>query len=160
MQHSPHFSFNFSLEEQVLSRFEEENGGQIVVATVCLLETSRHGLLETELLQMLAEESTLTPPPYVEGESDQITVTKVEETQAGLYSVQSPSPPPSISPTRLDIWNRCVCRLNFKTLPQFMTKLYCIFYPISDLDITHKIFIHFHNRRQNTTYFKPEWHNN
>lgn len=116
MQQSPHFSFNFSLEEQVLSRFEEENGGQIVVATVCLLETSRHGLLETELLQMLAEESTLTPPPYVEGESDQITVTKVEETQAGLYSVQSPSPPPSLSPTRLDIWNRCVCRLNFLNL--------------------------------------------
>ena len=56
----------------------------MVVATVCLLETSRHGLLETELLQMLAEESTLTPPPYVEGESDQITVTKAEITQAGL----------------------------------------------------------------------------
>lgn len=71
-----------SLEEQVLTRFEEENGGQVVVATVCLLETSRHGLLETELLQMLAEESTLTPPPYVEGESDQITVTKAETTQA------------------------------------------------------------------------------
>ena len=56
----------------------------MVVATVCLLETSRHGLLETELLQMLAEESTLTPPPHVEGESDQITVTKAETTQAGL----------------------------------------------------------------------------
>lgn len=78
------FSFAFSLEEQVLTRFEEENGGQVVVATVCLLETSRHGLLETELLQMLAEETTLTPPPYVEGESDQITVTKAETTQAGL----------------------------------------------------------------------------
>lgn len=51
---------------------------------MCLLETSRHGLLETELLQMLAEESTLTPTPYVEGESDQITVTKAETTQAGL----------------------------------------------------------------------------
>jgi len=35
---------------------------------------------------MLAEESTLTPPPYVEGESDQITVTKAETTQAGLLS--------------------------------------------------------------------------
>lgn len=69
-----------SLEEQVLTRFEEENGGQVVVATVCLLETSRHGLLETELLQMLAEESTLTPPPYVEGESDQITTTEATTT--------------------------------------------------------------------------------
>ncbi|CAB3986857.1 Hypothetical predicted protein [Paramuricea clavata] len=37
-----------SLEEQVLTRFEEENGGQLVIATVCLLETSRHGLLETD----------------------------------------------------------------------------------------------------------------
>ena len=60
----------------------------MVVATVCLLETSRHGLLETELLQMLAEESTLTPPPYVEGESDQITVTKAETTEAGLLSLK------------------------------------------------------------------------
>lgn len=83
---------NFSLEEQVLTRFEEENGGQIVVATVCLLETSRHGLLETELLQMLAEESTLTPPPYIEGESDQITVTKVEQTEAGLSRFLHPLP--------------------------------------------------------------------
>ena len=82
----PYFSFNFSLEEQVLTRFEEENGGQIVIATVCLLETSRHGLLETELLQMLAEESTLTPRPYIEGESDQITVTQVEQTEAGVFS--------------------------------------------------------------------------
>ena len=77
--------FSFSLEEQVLTRFEEENGGQIVIATVCLLETSRHGLLETELLQMLAEESTLTPRPYIEGETDQITVTKVEQTEAGVF---------------------------------------------------------------------------
>ena len=72
----------------MLTRFEEENGGQIVVATVCLLETSRHGLLETELLQMLAEETTLTPPPYVEGESDQITVTQAETTEAGLNDFQ------------------------------------------------------------------------
>ncbi|XP_074616453.1 TPR repeat-containing protein DDB_G0287407-like [Acropora palmata] len=71
-----------SLEEQVLTRFEEENGGQIVVGTVCLLETSRHGLLETELLQMLADESTLTPPPYIEGESDQITITQADQTDA------------------------------------------------------------------------------
>ncbi|EDO32895.1 predicted protein, partial [Nematostella vectensis] len=39
-----------SLEEQLLTRFELENGGPIVIGTVCLLETSRHGLLETELL--------------------------------------------------------------------------------------------------------------
>ena len=81
-------SYVFSLEEQVLTRFEEENGGQIVVGTVCLLETSRHGLLETELLQMLADESTLTPPPYIEGESDQITITQADQTDAGLFGFQ------------------------------------------------------------------------
>jgi len=51
-------------------RFEIENGGPIVIATMCLLETSRHGLLETEILQMLAEETNLTPPEYVEGEEN------------------------------------------------------------------------------------------
>ena len=69
-----------SLEEQVLTRFEEENGGKIVVATVCLLETSRHGLLETELLQMLADESLLVPPAYVEGE-DELTTTSAASGQ-------------------------------------------------------------------------------
>ena len=52
------------MEEQVLTRFEEENGGDIVRATLCLLETSRHGLLETELLQMLADEMLITPKKF------------------------------------------------------------------------------------------------
>ena len=59
----------------MLSRFEEENGGQLVIATVCLLETSRHGLLETELLELLADENNLTPPEYKPGE-DEPTETK------------------------------------------------------------------------------------
>ena len=54
----------------MLTRFEEENGGQVVVGTLCLLETSRHGLLETELLQLLADEMMLVPPKYIEGEED------------------------------------------------------------------------------------------
>ena len=53
-----------------MTRFEEENGGQLVVATVCLLETSRHGLLETELLELLADENNLTPPEYKPGEDE------------------------------------------------------------------------------------------
>ena len=72
-------SFHFSLEEQVLSRFEEENGGQLVVATVCLLETSRHGLLESELLELLADENNLTPTEYKPGD-DEPCSTKVEKT--------------------------------------------------------------------------------
>lgn len=55
-----------SLEEQVLTRFEEENDGNVVKATLCLLETSRHGLLETELLQMLGDETLIIPPNYNE----------------------------------------------------------------------------------------------
>lgn len=48
--------------EQVLTRFEEESGGHLMVATLCLLECSRHGLLERELLELLGEDETLKPP--------------------------------------------------------------------------------------------------
>ncbi|XP_072023567.1 telomerase protein component 1-like [Amphiura filiformis] len=49
------------LIHQVFDRFEEENGGQLLVATICLLETSSTGLLETELLKILAHEDNLMP---------------------------------------------------------------------------------------------------
>ena len=39
---------------QVLKRIVDEYGGDLVVATLCLVETSRFGLLETELLDLLA----------------------------------------------------------------------------------------------------------
>ncbi|XP_022080358.1 telomerase protein component 1-like isoform X2 [Acanthaster planci] len=51
-----------NLLEQVLTRFEEENGGELLVATLCLLECSCHGLLETELLSILGDEDNLMPP--------------------------------------------------------------------------------------------------
>ncbi len=44
-----------------MERFEKENGGELVVATLCLLEVSQRGLLETELLQILADEENLAP---------------------------------------------------------------------------------------------------
>ena len=34
------------------------------MATLCLLECSRHGLLESELLQLLADEQNLFPAEY------------------------------------------------------------------------------------------------
>ena len=37
-----------------MKRIVEEYGGDLVVATLCLVETSRFGLLETELLDLLA----------------------------------------------------------------------------------------------------------
>ncbi|RDD44593.1 Telomerase protein component 1 [Trichoplax sp. H2] len=54
------------LLEQVLTRFEAESGGHLMVATLCLLECSRHGLLERELLELLGEDETLKPPSQKE----------------------------------------------------------------------------------------------
>ncbi len=45
----------------MLSRFENENGGNLLVGTLCVLEVSERGLLETELLEILADEDTLMP---------------------------------------------------------------------------------------------------
>lgn len=53
--------FLLSLLEQILSRLEEENGGVLVVATLCFLECSRHGLVESELLCLLGDEDSLLP---------------------------------------------------------------------------------------------------
>ena len=49
------------LEGQILARFEEENGGRLLIATLCLLEVSARGLLEVELLSILADEENLIP---------------------------------------------------------------------------------------------------
>jgi hypothetical protein len=56
------------LEMQILTRFEEENGGQLLVAALCLLETSARGLLETELLVILGDEEHLMPGSKEKGE--------------------------------------------------------------------------------------------
>jgi len=55
-----------SLEMDVFSRFEKEAGGVLMTATVCLLEVSRHGLLETELLALLGNPENLKPPDFIE----------------------------------------------------------------------------------------------
>ena len=49
------------LEQQVIARFEDESGGKLLMATLCLLECSATGLLETELLEILGDEDNLTP---------------------------------------------------------------------------------------------------
>jgi hypothetical protein len=53
-----------SLEETVFERFEGETGGDLMKACVCMLEVSRHGLLETELLALLGEETNIKLPEY------------------------------------------------------------------------------------------------
>ena len=65
------FSF-FSLEMDVFTRFEQEAGGTLMTATLCLLEVSRHGLLETELLALLGDTNNLKPPEYIEGKENEI----------------------------------------------------------------------------------------
>ncbi|XP_071485074.1 telomerase protein component 1-like [Diadema antillarum] len=60
----------FELLEQVFTRFEEENGGMLLVATLCLLECSATGLLETELLLILGDEDNLMPGNKTGGRSE------------------------------------------------------------------------------------------
>ena len=45
----------------MLSRFEKENGGELLVAALCLLEVSKRGLLESELLTILGDEENMMP---------------------------------------------------------------------------------------------------
>jgi hypothetical protein len=47
------------LLEQVLQRTVKDNGGNLVIATLCLIQVSKLGLLETELLELLAMTPTL-----------------------------------------------------------------------------------------------------
>ncbi|PIK46898.1 hypothetical protein BSL78_16245 [Apostichopus japonicus] len=58
------------LLEQVFTRFEEENGGELLTSTLCLLETSSTGLLETELLKILGDEDNLIPDNSAENEKE------------------------------------------------------------------------------------------
>jgi len=48
-----------SLLEQVIKRLVHEGDGHLVKATLCLLEVSKSGLLETELLELLGDEANL-----------------------------------------------------------------------------------------------------
>ncbi len=45
----------------MLVRFEKENGGELLVRALCLLEVSQGGLLEAELLAILGDEEDLMP---------------------------------------------------------------------------------------------------
>ncbi|CAH1785089.1 unnamed protein product [Owenia fusiformis] len=58
------------LEMQIMTRFEEESGGELLVATLCLLESSSTGLLETELLMILGDTDNLMPREQAEAEKN------------------------------------------------------------------------------------------
>ena len=52
----------YRLEQFILSRFEAENGGELLIATLSLLEVSARGLLEIEMKIILGGEENLMPP--------------------------------------------------------------------------------------------------
>ena len=85
---------------QILSRFEIENGGQLLVASLCLLEASVRGLLETELLVILADEDNLMPK---ETKGD-------EENEKGLTlaTVFVLSCKKSLTSSLFDFWQQCL----------------------------------------------------
>ena len=62
---------------QVLDRIIAENGGDLVVATLRFIECSRFGLLENELLQLLAPHSNM------ESES---SIDRLPMAEVSLYS--------------------------------------------------------------------------
>ena len=66
------------IETEVFLRFESESGGPLIKATLCLLEVSKHGLLETELLQLLNE--TLEVPSSDEEQAGNQQHAAVERT--------------------------------------------------------------------------------
>merc|ERR1719494_810557 len=73
-----------SLEEEVFKRFEGEAGGELMRACVCMLEVSRHGLLETELLALLGDEKNIKVPEYKEGEEGLVLEEKHKAEAANL----------------------------------------------------------------------------
>jgi hypothetical protein len=65
-----------SLEESVFERFEAAAGGELMRACVCMLEVSRHGLLEMELLALLAHKDKVRGPEHADAEE---ALRKIEE---------------------------------------------------------------------------------
>ena len=68
----------------MFTRFEKEAGGTLMTATLCLLEVSRHGLLETELLALLGDSNNLKPSEYVEGEENLIIAQTEDVVQSNV----------------------------------------------------------------------------
>ncbi|XP_064604560.1 TPR repeat-containing protein DDB_G0287407-like isoform X2 [Liolophura sinensis] len=75
-----------NLLEQLLTRFEGERGGHLIVATLCLLESSNAGLLESELRHILGNEATLMPPSPFDEKEEKETSEKESVKQSGLLT--------------------------------------------------------------------------
>ena len=59
------------------------------MATLCLIECSRHGLLESELLQLLADEDNLFPEEYAQRFKDDTIDDYVESAGKLMFSSKS-----------------------------------------------------------------------
>ncbi|XP_025109541.1 telomerase protein component 1-like [Pomacea canaliculata] len=78
-----------SILDRLLCQLEKETGGELLVATLCLLEASSSGLLESELRELLADESVLRPPsPYEEKEEKETQEKEVKKKKHDLLSEQ------------------------------------------------------------------------
>ncbi|XP_071951905.1 telomerase protein component 1-like isoform X2 [Antedon mediterranea] len=103
-----------SLLESVLSRFEDESGGQLVVATLCLLECSKTGLLERELLMILGNPKNITPSKDVKKiKSDQTIKNPLAASNwARVYRVLKPFLRPfgDSGEGRLDFYHRSLSK--------------------------------------------------
>ena len=55
-----------SLLERVLEELRDDEDGQLVTATLCLLHVSPRGLMQCELLQLLASNHITPPSPFDE----------------------------------------------------------------------------------------------
>ncbi|XP_045158536.2 TPR repeat-containing protein DDB_G0287407-like isoform X2 [Mercenaria mercenaria] len=75
-----------NLLEELLRRFEGESGGTLIVATLCLLEASAAGLLESELRHILADEDKLMPPAPFDEKDEKETSEKETKKHIGYLS--------------------------------------------------------------------------
>ncbi|XP_076462217.1 TPR repeat-containing protein DDB_G0287407-like [Babylonia areolata] len=76
-----------SILDGLLAQLEKEEGGDLLVATLCLLEASAAGLLDSELRALLADESVLRPPsPYEEKEEKETQEKESKQKKRDLLS--------------------------------------------------------------------------
>ncbi|XP_036368972.1 nephrocystin-3 [Octopus sinensis] len=110
-----------NLLAEVLTRLENTPQGNLITATLCLLEASSVGLLESELRQILGNEATLMPPsPFdekEEKESSEKESTKhcqslPEEKWQEVYSTLKPflRPYGDSKEGRIDFYHRAVSK--------------------------------------------------
>ncbi|XP_074659003.1 TPR repeat-containing protein DDB_G0287407-like [Tubulanus polymorphus] len=96
------------LMKQVIGRIASEIG-ELVIATLCLLETSKWGLLETELIEMLVYSPLLPNSPATKSEFDKLPMGKWSPIFFALRPFLQPSG--SLGEGRLNFFHQSVSRI-------------------------------------------------